>query len=246
MVSLEEKMSETVRMWVEVLFNISYLVTVWGLVAIMAARQNSVANKDRAIAQRILWAFALLALGDTGHVGFRVVAYGLGGLEANPALVGLGALSTAYTVTVFYMLMVEIWRLRFQKSLGWFEWLLLGAGVVRLLVMALPQNQWEQITPPYGWSLFRNAFLVIQGLGVMYLILRDALRAGDKTFTWIGIMIAISYAFYTPVILWSTAVPILGMLMIPKTCAYIGVAVIAYQAMYHHQSAGQLAPSAAD
>jgi hypothetical protein len=47
----------------------------------------------------MIWAFALLALGDTGHVGFRVVAYALGGLEAHAGLVGLGALSTAYTVT---------------------------------------------------------------------------------------------------------------------------------------------------
>jgi hypothetical protein len=27
------------------------------------------------------WAFFLLALGDTGHVGFRVAAYALGGME---------------------------------------------------------------------------------------------------------------------------------------------------------------------
>lgn len=164
-----------------------------------------------------------------------MIAYGRGGLEANPWPVGLGALSTAVTVTLFYMLMVDIWRLRFHKPLGWFGWLLLAAGAARLLIMLFPQNRWDQVVAPYDWSLLRNAFLLVQGLGVMYLILRDAHRTGDRPFWWIGIMIALAYLFYAPVILWVGQVPMLGMLMIPKTCAYLGVAFIAYRALYMPQ-----------
>jgi hypothetical protein len=229
-------MNETVRMWVEVLFNVSYLAVVWALVAAMYAKRAQVAPDRRAIAKRVMLAFALLALGDSGHVGFRVIAYALGGLESHPALVGIGALSTAITVTLFYMLLVDIWRLRFQKPLGIAGILLLAAGLVRLAVMAFPQNRWDLVTAPYDWSLLRNAFLVIQGLGVMVLILRDARAAGDRTFTWIGIMIAFSYLFYAPVILWAAQLPLLGMLMIPKTCAYLGVAIIAYRAFYPNVS----------
>jgi len=119
-------MSEAMRMWVEIIFNIGYLIAVWTLVVMMARRQPIVAPENRAVAKRVMWAFALLALGDTGHVGFRVLAYSLGGLEAQPvvvgipiSLVGIGALATAITVTFFYMLMVDIWRLRFNKPLGW-------------------------------------------------------------------------------------------------------------------------------
>ena len=225
-------MPEETRVLVEIIFNVGYLITVWGLVIWMALRRSSVAAENRALAKRVLWAFALLALGDTGHVGFRVVAYARGGLEANPALVGAGALSTAFTVTIFYMLMVDAWRLRYRKPLGWFGWSLLAAGVVRMIVMLFPQNQWWQVTAPYTWSLIRNAFLVYQGLGVMALILRDARSTGDRAFTWIGIMIALSYTFYAPVILWAQWIPLLGMLMIPKTCAYLAVAFIAYRALY--------------
>jgi hypothetical protein len=46
-------------------------------------------------------------------------------------------------------------------------------------------------------------------------------------------MIAFSFAFYAPVILWSGAVPLLGMLMIPKTCAYVVVAIIAYRSLFN-------------
>ena len=225
-------MSDTARVWVEVLFNVTYLAVIWSLVAMMIRRLPAVHQAGRAVASRLIWAFALLALGDTGHVGFRVVAYALGGLEAHPLLVGLGALSTAYTVTLFYMLMVDVWRLRFRTALGWFGWLLLAAGVVRLIVMVFPQNQWDQVVPPYEWGLFRNAFLVVQGLGVMALILRDAIRERDAAFTWIGAMIGVSYAFYAPVILWVATVPMLGMLMIPKTCAYVAIAIIAYRALF--------------
>jgi hypothetical protein len=235
-------MSESLRMWVEVAFNVCYLIVIWSLVFLMIRRKNLVSVVNQAVAQRVRWAFILLALGDSGHVGFRVIAYALGGLEAQPvingttiSLVGLGALSTAITVTIFYMLVLDMWRLRFNKPLGWLGWFLLAAGVIRLIIMAFPQNQWQSVIAPYGWSLLRNAFLVIQGIGVLYLILRDAIRSKDKPFTWIGIMIATSFAFYAPVILWVAAVPLLGMLMIPKTCAYIVIALIAYQAMYRHQ-----------
>jgi hypothetical protein len=225
-------MPEAARMWVEVVFNVSYLAAVWAIVALMARNMDRVAPQDCAVAQRFLWAFALLALGDTGHVGLRVVAYARGGLEANPALVGLGALATAYTVTFFYMLMLDIWRLRYHRPLGWFGWLLLGAGVVRLIVMAFPQNQWSQVIAPYNWSLFRNALLTVQGVGVMFLILRDATRTSDRPFQWIGAMIAASFLFYAPVILWVAQAPMLGMLMIPKTLAYVAIALIAYRALW--------------
>jgi hypothetical protein len=230
-------MSETLRTWIEVSFNVSYLVVVWGLVIAMASRQSAVEPANRPVAARVLWAFALLALGDTGHVGFRVLAYALGGLEAHPTLVGMGALATAITVTFFYALMLDAWRLRFNKKLGWFEYLLLAAAVVRLGMMALPVNEWGRVEPPQPWGIYRNIPLMVQGLGVMFLILRDARAAQDRTFGWIGAMILVSYTFYTPVILFVSQAPLLGMLMIPKTMAYVAIAVIAYRDLYTQRMA---------
>ncbi len=230
-------MTQETRMVVELAFNLAYLVTIWTLVVLFIRQVKQTAPADRPLLWRLIGAFGLLALGDTGHVGFRVIAYLNGGLEANAALVGIGALSTAVTVTFFYMILVDIWRMRFNKPMNWFSWLLLAAGVIRLAVLAFPQNQWEALTPPYGWSLLRNAYLVAQGLGVMYLILRDSGRAGDRYFRLIGWMIALSYLFYSPVILWSAAVPLLGMLMIPKTCAYVAAGIIAYRIVVRERCA---------
>lgn len=232
-------MDETARMWMEITFNIAYLITVWGLVIVMFQRHRFLPEEEKSLRAYIIGAFALLALGDTGHVGFRVLAYARGDLltaNAIPTgqvgLVGLGALATAITVTFFYMLMVYIWKERFGKALGAFEWFLLAMGVVRLVIMLFPQNEWNNTVPPQPWSLYRNLPLVIQGLGVAFLILRDAARAQDRTFTWIGISILVSYAFYTPVILFVQVAPMVGMLMIPKTLAYVAIAIIAFQKLF--------------
>jgi len=228
-------MTEEMRVWMEVIFNIAYLITIWALVILMLRARPAVATADQPIASRLLWMFALLALGDTGHVGFRVLAYAAGGLEANPLLVGLGAFSTAVTVTIFYMLLVDVWRLRFKQPLGWAGIFLLATGIVRLAIMFLPVNQWGQVVPPQPMSLIRNIPLMMQGLGVMILILRDAYRYNDRPFQWIGWSILASYAFYTPVILFVQQAPTVGMLMIPKTLAYVLIAIIAYRTVYQPQ-----------
>jgi hypothetical protein len=243
-------MPENARMWVEVVFNVVYLAAIWALVSMMARRRAWVAPAERAIASRFMWAFALLALGDTGHVGFRVLAYALGGLDARPvifgipvSLVGLGALATAYTVTLFYVLMLDIWRLRFRRRPGGFEYFLFAMAVLRLVLMAFPQNEWWRVDPVPPWSLLRNAPLTILGLGMAYLILRDAKRAHDRTFTWIGAMIVVSYTMYVPVILFALQVPVIGMLMIPKTLAYLAVALMAFRELYTGRRSVAIAPA---
>jgi hypothetical protein len=232
-------MSEAMRMWVEVTFNICYLLVVWGLVIAMIRRRDSVSADNWPLARLFIGAFGLLALGDTGHVGFRVLAYALGGLDSTltvfdteVGLVGLGALATATTVTFFYVMVLLMWQQRFKRALGWFGYVLLAAAVIRLALMIPAANAWNSTVPPQPWSLYRNLPLVIQGLGVAFLILRDATAAGDRPFIWIGIMILASYTFYTPVILFVQQVPMLGMLMIPKTLAYVAIAIIGYRALY--------------
>lgn len=234
-------MSETMRIWAEIGFNIVYLISIYWLVVLMMRRRENVVTGQRPLANLFISAFALLALGDTGHVGFRVWAYALGGLEQTinlfareVGLVGAGALATSITVTLFYVLVLVIWRERFGKPYGWFGGLLFAAAIVRFLIMLSPNNEWNNVVPPQPWSFYRNLPLMVQGLGVAYLILRDARTANDRTFTWVGLMILTSYAFYMPVIFLVQRYPLVGMLMIPKTMAYVAIAVIAYFNLFSH------------
>lgn len=225
-------MSEELRIYVEVGFNILYLIVVWAMNVVMSMRMDKVPQKDRGIANLFRWAFVLLAIGDTGHVGFRVAAYALGGLEQNSTLVGIGALATAVTVTFFYVMMLYIWKERYHGKFGLLEYTLLASVPVRLLVMAFPQNDWGNSVPPAFWSLARNLFLVILGVGVLYLYLRDSIKTKDRLFRWIGYCIFFSYLFYTPVILFARDIPVIGMLMIPKTVMYVAIQFLAYYGLW--------------
>ena len=243
-------MSETMLMWVEVAFNIAYLIVIWGLVVAMTQRRSQVAPEDRRVAELARLAFLLLAVGDTGHVGFRVWAYASGGLDSTlsvfgrqVSLVGLGALATAITVTLFYVLVLEMWRARFGKPWGWIGYMLLAAVPVRFLLMVPAGNQWNSPVPVQPWSTIRNLPLMLMGLGAAYLILRDAMAAGDRTFTWIGAAIVVSYAMYMPVIFFVQQIPTIGMLMIPKTLAYVAIAVIVYRDLYRRKPALATVPS---
>jgi hypothetical protein len=194
----------------------------------MFKKKENLKPENKHVGMLFLFAFFLLAIGDTGHVGFRVIAVALGGFESNPVLVGMGALATAITLTFFYMILAEIWRVRFHSSRDFVWWSLIMIGIVRLFIMIPSGNQWANVVPPFDWSLARNIPLMIQGIGVGILMLLSAQKANDKLIKQVCYMIFLSYACYIPVILFVQKIPMLGMLMIPKTLAYVAIAVLAF------------------
>jgi hypothetical protein len=234
------------EVWGEILFNLAYLAVVWALVATMIAKYPQLPSGKRRLARLFIWAFALLGLGDTGHVGFRVLAYGLGNLETTfevlgveVGLVGMGVFSTSLTVTLFYMVLLMIWRERYGREYGWAGGMLFGAGVIRIGMMLFAQNEWDRIVSPQPWATYRNVPLVVLGLGTACLILRGAREKEDRAFKWIGVMVLVSYAFYVPVVLLVEALPMIGMLMIPKTVAYVAIAWLGYREIYQPVALGK-------
>lgn len=227
-------MNNDIKEMMEIVFNIAYLITIYVLILKMHRKVKILDSKNKDVAKTLLWAFALLAIGDTGHVGFRVVAYILGGLLSNASLVGYGKLASAITVTFFYMLMIKAWKLRFNKTYNGFAYVLFGSGLIRLIIMLFPANQWGSISAPFEWVIYRNLPLMVLGFGVTYLFISSSVKEKDTIFKWMGIMIIFSYAFYIPVILFAHLVPTIGILMIPKTVAYLIAGVIAYKGIFYN------------
>ncbi|MCP4421331.1 MAG: hypothetical protein GY805_32370 [Chloroflexi bacterium] len=183
-------MSEAMQMWAEIVFDITYLVVVWGIVIVMFRRKDNVAVADRPVAILFPWAFVLLAFGDTWHLGFRLLGFVRGDLDFSTplfgtqlGLVGLGALATAITMTFFYVLMIVIWQRRFHKPYGWFGYLLFGAVIVRFILMAFPMNEWNRAIPAHPWGTYRNLPLMVTGWGIAFLLLRDAAATKDRPIT---------------------------------------------------------------
>jgi hypothetical protein len=223
---------------IEVGFDLTYLAAIVSIVALMTARLASTPD-PKGVLHLLRNGFALLALGDSGHVGLRVVALMMGDVGATVtlggtrvALIGVGALATAITITLLYMLLVEVWRLRFEHARDGLFWALQGLGLVRLALFVAPQNDWGAATPPWGWSVLRNAPLLMLGVTLASVLIHDGRRAKDTTFTTFGWLIALSYAFYLPVILFVQRVPLLGMLMVPKTIVYLVMACLAYVRLF--------------
>ena len=211
----------------EISFNIVYLIIIYIFVIFMTSRLDT--SQEKNITKRFLLAFFLLALGDTGHVGFRVIAFLNGGLENNSLLVGFGALSTAITITFFYLILLDIWCIEFKKPKDSIYYGLIIVGIIRFAIMAFPQNDWGRVVPIFEWSLLRNIPLMIIGLTVAYFMIRDGLKERDYRYRNFGIWILVSFLFYLPVILFVQIVPIIGMLMIPKTIAYLVMAWLSFK-----------------
>ena len=84
----------------------------------------------------------------------------------------------------------------------------------------------------YKRQIWRNVPFALLGVLVIVVFLRGARQTGDRAFRWMWLAIVLSFAFYVPVVLWADVVPLVGMLMIPKTCAYVWVVWMGFSDMH--------------
>ena len=90
---------------------------------------------------------------------------------------------------------------------------------MRVILCLFPQNGWLQNSSDVTWGIIRNVPFVILGGIVCALWYRT--RAEGRNFRFMWLYILLSFLFYIPVAVGAGAVPILGMLMLPKTVCYI-------------------------
>lgn len=208
-------------------FDIVYLATVLTL-GIKMLRQCG----DQA-QFRLFGAMAVvLGAGDAFHLVPRAVALCTTGLENYTMALGAGKWITSITMTVFYILLYYVWRLRYQvqghRGVTALVWVL---AALRIGLCMMPQNRWLSADAPLSWGIWRNLPFAALGLVVIVLFFLSAREHDDKAFRWMWLTIVLSFGFYIPVVLWADTVPVIGMLMIPKTCAYVWTVVIGWRAM---------------
>lgn len=212
---------------VETLFDICYLVTV----LTVGIRMIRGAKGSRQF-ELFGWMAVVLGAGDSFHLVPRAIALCTTGLDSFAFQLGLGKWITSVTMTVFYVLLYYVWRERYevegQKSLTVAVYAL---AAIRVILCMMPQNQWLTDRSPLIWGICRNIPFALLGILVIVLFYRSAKERDDKAFGWMWLTIVLSFGFYIPVVLWAEAVPMIGMLMIPKTCAYVWTVMIGYNAM---------------
>mgnify|MGYP005944874253 FL=1 len=209
---------------IETLFDLVYLVTVI-TVGIRMIRSSKSGSQFRLFG----WMAVVLGAGDSFHLVPRALALCTTGLENYVVPLGLGKWITSVTMTVFYVLLYYVWRKRYQvkgqKSVTLAVYLLSAARVVLCM---MPQNRWLDAQSPLSWGIYRNIPFALLGLLIIVLFYQSAKKHNDRSFGWMWLTIVLSFGFYIPVVLWADTIPMIGMLMIPKTCAYVWTVLIGF------------------
>ena len=122
----------------EILFDVVYLVSVVtiGILMIKKCRGN--------MQYKLFGIMAVtLGVGDSFHLVPRAIALCTTGLDNYTVPLGVGKLITSITMTVFYILLYYVWRLRYhiegKQKLTWAVYLL---AAVRVILCLFPQNRW--------------------------------------------------------------------------------------------------------
>ncbi len=165
----------------------------------------------------------LLGCGDAFHLVPRVLNYWTDGDYT--AALGIGKLVTSITMTLFYILIEYARRDRYkitgEKGVLASVWIL---GIIRIALCCFPQNGWTSAEPSLLWGILRNIPFALLGILTVVLWLRSA--KNDKPLKLMWLAITLSFLFYIPVVLFAQTMPIIGMLMLPKTCMYVWMIVM--------------------
>jgi hypothetical protein len=208
----------------ETIFDIAYLAVVLSMGVVMCARakQNS--------GFRLFGIMALvLGCGDAFHLIPRAYSLITDSMDANVAALGFGKLVTSITMTVFYVILYHFMRQRY-KATGKtpLPMAVYAFAAVRILLCLFPQNDWFSADAPLSWSVYRNIPFVILGIILICLFFSEAKKHEDAPFRLAWLAILLSFAFYIPVVLWADTVPMMGMLMIPKTLCYVWLVLMGF------------------
>lgn len=187
----------------------------------------------------------VLCIGDAFHLVPRVLRALRGTNPQIKRYLGRGLQISSITMTVFYILLMYIWKETFPQfslvpAIVYAVWI---SATIRIIICLLPQNDWTgdnsqasntkqaSDTLRLRMSIMRNAVFVVTGLCVTWLYASSGAANGleMQRMVW---AIAISFACYLPVTVLSRRYPLVGMLMIPKTCAYIWMIVMGLQLLF--------------
>ena len=135
-------------------------------------------------------------------------------------------------MTVFYIILYYVWRTRYMvKGSNTTTITVYGLAAVRIALCFFPQNKWLSADAPLSWGIYRNIPFALLGLLIIVLFYQSVKKNNDKEYRFMWLTIVLSFGFYIPVVLWADVYPLIGLLMMPKTCAYVWTVLIGYKSM---------------
>ena len=193
-------------------FDILYLIfTVVMGILILSKRKD-------AIGRLMGSATLILGFGDAFHLIPRVINYFADGDLT--FWLGTGKLITSITMTVFYVFMYLIWiRVYKAQENKVFKIVFFLAVILRIVLCFLPQNRWFTNDGGLLIGIIRNIPFVVAG--ILIVIIWFSKRKDIKVLSPVWLLVTLSFAFYIPVTIGASFIPVLGALMLPKTVCYM-------------------------
>ena len=183
----------------------------------------------------ILYGILTLTLcgGDAFHLVPRIIRVVRGSNDRIKRALGRGLQISSITMTVFYIILMYVWKNTFPEltAPAAVEAMIWISAIIRIVVCLLPQNDWCGEAGNLKLSIIRNAVFAVTGIGVIILYAMSG-NTYDYHMTRMVAAIIISFGCYLPVTLLSKKKPKVGLLMIPKTCAYMWVIAMGLQLLF--------------
>lgn len=171
--------------------------------------------------------------GDAFHLVPRVIRALKGSNKKIKKQLGIGLQVSSVTMTIFYIILLYIWKYTFCeiKAPVILEIIIWVSAIIRIAICLLPQNNWCSDEGNMKLSIIRNAVFAVTGIGIIILYAISGNTYGYHMNRMVAAII-ISFGCYLPVTLLSKKMPKIGMLMIPKTCAYIWMIIMRLQLLF--------------
>lgn len=223
-----EKYTPRIPNIAEAVFDVGYLLfdLIAGIIFIALSNGNKL---------YVLYGILTLTLcgGDAFHLVPRVMRAVKGSNDKIKRMLGRGLQISSITMTVFYVILLYIWKNTFVEleapiALELIIWI---TAIIRIVICLFPQNNWCTDDGNMKLSIIRNGVFAITGIAVIMLYIISG-NTYDYHMTRMVAAILISFGCYLPVTLLSKKKPMIGMLMIPKTCAYIWIIIMGLQIMF--------------
>lgn len=166
----------------------------------------------------------VLVFGDAFHLVPRILDV-IFPLSDHTVSLGIGKMITSITMTFFYLILYFIFEMRYERKNMTMRSIVILLSVIRIVLCLFPQNDWTGAAPVI-WGIYRNIPFVILGLIMVILYFTERI---DRFYRCMWLAILLSFVFYIPVVLWADVHPMIGMLMLPKTCMYIWIVIMGYK-----------------
>ncbi len=164
----------------------------------------------------------ILGGGDAFHLVPRIIKAFFGDSPKVQWWSGFGLMTSSITMTIFYVVLFYVWKsifpdISYPAALLALTWI---SAAIRIVLCLFPQNNWFRPEGNPKWGIYRNLPFAVTGLCLFVLFIISG-NAGGYGLWQMSAAIAISFACYFPVVVWGKKKPAVGMLMMPKTLAYV-------------------------